>query len=502
MRFLLKAPLLVFLLLIIAVPSAADWDVGDCHKMHYAQMPDTTGLDVNFRLPHVVADDWKCMETDSVEDVHFWFSVKDDSQFVINNIRLSIHADIPANPNEPGFEYSKPGLRLWHQTFWPGQFTIREYAQGAQGWYSPEDGEYIPNDHQMVYQCNITNIQEPFPQVKGTIYWLAITIDCDRPIGWKSSLDNFNDDAVWAQLPSPLAWDELRYPPGHELEGQSIDLAFVITDMDTIYCASNKKFVEFVTTEPIVPGGRPVLLASVPASMTLRKGPLMAEVNLVSATASWDINSPDVLDQSGIVVTECSGQFEPYMWGSLPIGTSDFSLIWGSGFIDWGTEPVKIKLDLYLEVTAPGFPPFYTHASGLGRLKPGVAGPQQGAPAAGDEVILGPGGTSLELVDATAVKNLPRFGHFKLYQSLPNPFNPTTTIRFDVTEGGAEVSLEVYDVRGRRIRTLVDGFVNEGEKSVVWNGTDHRGNPVSTGMYFYRLRAPGFDETRKMMLLK
>jgi hypothetical protein len=354
----------------------------------------------------------------------------------------------------------------------------------------------------VVYQCNITDIQEAFPQVKGTIYWLAITIDSNRPIGWKSSLDNFNDSAVWAQLPAPLGWQELLYPTGHELEGEGIDLAFVITDSDSIYCASNEKEIEFVATGPILPGSSHGLVASVPAFMTLRKGLLMAEVGLVSATAIIDINSPDILDTSGIVVTECSGQFEPYLWGTVPIPTSDFSLIWGSGFIDWGTEPARVKLDLYLEVTAPGFPHFYTHASGLGRVEPSAQLPQQGAPIAGDKIILSPGGISVELLEPTAVENLSQFRRFELYQSLPNPFNPTTTIRYDVPKGGAKLSLEVYDVRGRWIRTLVDGFVNEGQKSVVWDGTDHRGNPVSTGMYFYRLRAPGFSETRKVMLLK
>jgi hypothetical protein len=91
---------------------------------------------------------------------------------------------------------------------------------------------------------------------------------------------------------------------------------------------------------------------------------------------------------------------------------------------------------------------------------------------------------------------------FALYQNVPNPFNPTTTITYDVPAGGTRVSLDVYDVRGRLVARLVDGRQSPGRKQVTWDGTDRRGQHVSSGVYFYRLRAPGFQRTRKMVLVE
>ena len=89
-----------------------------------------------------------------------------------------------------------------------------------------------------------------------------------------------------------------------------------------------------------------------------------------------------------------------------------------------------------------------------------------------------------------------------LAQNYPNPFNPTTTINYDVRAGGGEITLRVYDVKGRLVRTLVDGHQMEGAKRVLWDGLNNRGSQVATGVYFYRMTAPGFTKTRKMVLLK
>jgi hypothetical protein len=89
----------------------------------------------------------------------------------------------------------------------------------------------------------------------------------------------------------------------------------------------------------------------------------------------------------------------------------------------------------------------------------------------------------------------------RLSVAVPNPFNPSTTIRYSVEKGG-HTELTVYDVAGRRIRSLVSGFIAAGDHETVWNGLDDRGEPASSGVYFYRLRTGGFKETRKIVLLK
>ncbi|MCZ6767337.1 MAG: T9SS type A sorting domain-containing protein [bacterium] len=91
---------------------------------------------------------------------------------------------------------------------------------------------------------------------------------------------------------------------------------------------------------------------------------------------------------------------------------------------------------------------------------------------------------------------------YRLYQNTPNPFNPTTVIQYDMPPAGGAVKLEVFDVFGRLVNTLVDGFVDGGPQFANWDGRDARGATVASGVYFYRLRASGFSETRKMVLLK
>jgi hypothetical protein len=90
---------------------------------------------------------------------------------------------------------------------------------------------------------------------------------------------------------------------------------------------------------------------------------------------------------------------------------------------------------------------------------------------------------------------------FFLYQNYPNPFNPTTNISFTLP-GETQVSLSVYNIEGRLIKTLVNGSVEGGLQVVTWDGTDAQGNPVSTGVYLYRLRAGNNVMTKKMILLK
>jgi hypothetical protein len=88
-----------------------------------------------------------------------------------------------------------------------------------------------------------------------------------------------------------------------------------------------------------------------------------------------------------------------------------------------------------------------------------------------------------------------------LAQNYPNPFNPATTIRFSVVSKG-HVSLAVYDVGGRLVRTLANEVRASGPHEVKWDSRNDEGVPVASGVYFYRLVTPGFTQTKKMVLLK
>lgn len=89
----------------------------------------------------------------------------------------------------------------------------------------------------------------------------------------------------------------------------------------------------------------------------------------------------------------------------------------------------------------------------------------------------------------------------QLEQNQPNPFNPRTEISFGLAQDG-HVSLQIYNVMGQLVRTLVNGPLAAGRYTCAWNGCDDRGGPLANGIYFYRLRAPGFVETRKMTLMR
>ena len=90
---------------------------------------------------------------------------------------------------------------------------------------------------------------------------------------------------------------------------------------------------------------------------------------------------------------------------------------------------------------------------------------------------------------------------FSLAQNAPNPFNPATQIAFETPADGP-VNLTVYNLLGQRVRVLVDERRVAGRYVATWDGKDEIGRPAATGLYLYRLTAPGFTQTRKMLLLR
>jgi hypothetical protein len=89
----------------------------------------------------------------------------------------------------------------------------------------------------------------------------------------------------------------------------------------------------------------------------------------------------------------------------------------------------------------------------------------------------------------------------RLEGNYPNPFNPTTTIRFAVKEPG-QIAINVYNLKGQLVKTLIDSNLKAGYHSIAWNGKDNSGKSVSSGVYLYRMQTNGFNQTRKMMLMK
>ncbi len=101
----------------------------------------------------------------------------------------------------------------------------------------------------------------------------------------------------------------------------------------------------------------------------------------------------------------------------------------------------------------------------------------------------------------TGAEENPCIRTFALHQNIPNPFNPVTTIRFDLPEG-TRLRIDIYDAGGRHIRSLAECRYEDGNWSVDWDGRDSVGRLVASGIYFYRLYSKSFTGTRKMVLLR
>jgi hypothetical protein len=91
---------------------------------------------------------------------------------------------------------------------------------------------------------------------------------------------------------------------------------------------------------------------------------------------------------------------------------------------------------------------------------------------------------------------------FQLYPAHPNPFLSGSRVAFEVPEGGAEISLAVFDIRGRLVRSLYRGWGNAGVAELEWDGRDERGVDVPGGVYFLRFTAPGFEEKARLVRIR
>jgi hypothetical protein len=249
----MKKVLAFLTILALAGVAQADWD--STMPAKWAQLPDLsqTGMDVRCgRNPvdpylKTLADDFLCTETGPITGIHIWGSwLHDYVPFGVDptavEFHLSLHEDIPADQSETG--YSMPVQpAIWEADFMLTQFQVRVEADNLiEQFYDPNMGEIIGSDT-ICYQYNFDLTQAGVlpPMQLGTpdnpiVYWLDVTaksFDENAVFGWKTSLDHWNDDAVyWDDTFNPMP-QELIYPYGHPMAGQSIDLAFVIVPEPT-----------------------------------------------------------------------------------------------------------------------------------------------------------------------------------------------------------------------------------------------------------------------------
>jgi hypothetical protein len=556
-----KTLLLVGAVMLVAGAAFGDWDPTMPAK--WVQMPDESpaGIDINASYDFILADDFECRETGPITDIHIWGSWLDDGlppggpEDVV--FTLSLHEDIPVGPNG----YSQPGdiIRVWE--FQPFDYTARVWLDGVnEGWMDPPDA-YFPNADFTIWQYNFHIPEaEQFVQ-QGTpdnpvVYWLdvkAMPADGASLFGWKTSIDHWNDDAVWGDGFEPYfgPWFELIYPPNHEYAGISIDLAFVIVgeeqqvykwlqppdlndegidvDATELYILAD----DYLCTEPgrvteiwvwgswlddFLPYGLPERVdfvlsfhEDIPATINPDGYSIPGQVLWHRAFAAGDFTVEMYADNL------MEGWMEPpdnYIWpGDTVCWLYKFYVPPEDAFFQSGTADQPIVY--WLDVQA------YPHdVNARFGWKTSVEHWNDDAVwGQGSEPYLGPwfelryppmhpyAGHSIDLAfrltnDAeSGVRDESVDRRFGLLPNEPNPFTGTTTLRYSLAVSG-NARLEVFNVMGQVVSTIVDADHAAGPHTATWSGLDDRGRELPAGIYFCRLTVGNQSATQKMMYLK
>tara|TARA_A100001011_G_scaffold400679_1_gene517519 strand:- start:3786 stop:4430 length:645 start_codon:yes stop_codon:yes gene_type:complete len=91
--------------------------------------------------------------------------------------------------------------------------------------------------------------------------------------------------------------------------------------------------------------------------------------------------------------------------------------------------------------------------------------------------------------------------HFTLYQNYPNPFNPSTIISYNLPKD-SHVNISIFDVLGRKVKTLTNHYMKAGKNKVQWNGENDHGKLLAAGVYIYKIQSGGYNQSKKMILVK
>ena len=209
---LTRATTILTVVLAFVATTLGDWAPGDGHKMHFPQLPDETGWDINMTTvvdvepPTPLADDFLCRETGPITGIHLWASVQNgdaDLAFQMDHIEVRIRADIPAAISPTG--YSMPGEELWYWEPNRGRPQTDIHPTTREGWWDPLRDIVIPDDHSRYHQYNFEIPEaEAYVQKEGAIYWLDVAFTSylnqtlfTGPVGWKTSQDHWQDVAVY-----------------------------------------------------------------------------------------------------------------------------------------------------------------------------------------------------------------------------------------------------------------------------------------------------------------
>jgi len=215
----------------------------------------------------------------------------------------------------------------------------------------------------------------------------------------------------------------------------------------------------------------------------------------------------EAVNIGGYIITDNIGNYENYH--QIPIGNDstiiqpgEIILLWADKDSEQGVLHLEIKLSGSGEQIAIFMPDSNTVVDTLsygeqtvdvsyGRFPNGSDTWQQMNPTPGTSNT-----EELFSMDSNTILN-----SYRLYPAYPNPFNPETTIRYDLPEQ-TFVFITIYDVLGRKVRTIVNEKQDSGQRSIIWNAKDENERSVSAGIYLYQIQAGDFVQTEKLILIK
>ena len=485
--------------------------IGEQAMFKWEQPPDLSpfGIDVNASEDLILADDFLCRQTGPLTHIRIWGSwfmdelpLGQDPTAV--QFTISLHRDIPAEESPTG--YSMPGEPRWWREFLPGQFEASPWFQGEEGWMDPPDGYIFPADFTCWVYDFYLDPEETFVQLGSDehpiVYWVdvkAVPLDPGTRFGWKTSVEHWNDDAVFGfgMEPYPGPWDELRYPPGHPFHPESIDLAFLLEGE-----RAEQDFGD--APDPTYP----TLLASNGARHVIFPGMFLG--NGIDSEPDGQ-PGPNALRDDNIGIDDEDGVtfLTPLDPGSpaqvdVVASTAGFLDAWVDFHADgsWAEpgDQIFAAVPLVPGSNVLSFPVTVTDQTGhdtFARFRFSASGGlSYDGPARRGEVE----DYKVRIEDdLTAVPDGSLPTQVRLYRNMPNPFDGTTTFRFDLPVA-ERVSLAIYGVDGSYVATLIDDEVPAGRHVEEWNGRTDSGQPVPSGTYFCRFRAGSYEESYRVVL--
>ncbi|MBN2029166.1 choice-of-anchor D domain-containing protein [bacterium] len=448
----------------------------------------------------IVADDWFCYNPQPVTAIRWWGAYADWDTIVAplnapSEFHIGVWSDVPKGTD---LEWSHPG-HLIHQ--WIVERTdLGERA--VYGVYHPELEESLITGFEYTYEIPMDNWF--YQDGDSTIYWLTITALYDEQPeehtwGWLTREHYFHDDAInmhFGEMPHP----GIEYEIGEPIF-QRWDLAYILGTEEY--------------EQPFDFGDAP---QTDYATLLVNNGAhhrILSSIHLGELVDEDDDGQPDfealgddqngMDDEDGIQFTET---LVPGEENEIVVQVSADGLL--NGWLDiqedgnWYEPEDHVLEEIELSAGEHTLSFFVPEDAANGETvfrfrfsrEPNLwfNGFAMDGEVEDYMVMIGEE-TFVDQQDS----RLPTA--YKLHANYPNPFNPTTHILFDLPRSG-EVSLTVYNIRGIKIKTLVEDFREAGSYRVIWNATNENGNTVPTGLYLCRIVTAHYQETIRMILLK